>query len=408
MTESVAAGGETEERLLGGYAGRLLVVTSVGWMMVQCGRLVLSPMLPSIIDELGITPFTAGVGLSVMWGLYALNQYPSGRLSDTLSRKTLLVVGLLFQIVGFGLFVVATTFSVYLLASAVVGVGTGLYPTPARALLSDHFVEKRGRAFGLHTGLGDMGGLAASGLAVVVLAVATWHLAFVPVVGVLVAVTLFLHRWSREPYTGVHVDRAAVRSGAREAAETLGRLVAERQLRPLLLAYMLYSFTWQSSAGFLPTFLQEAKGFPPALASAAFAAMFVTGTLVKPASGFLGDRTHKALIAAVALLFGAASLALVVFAPSTALSLVGVVCFAVGLLAYPPVMQAYIMDSLPDASMGGDFGAIRTLYITVGSLGPTYTGYVAETADYSWAFLGLVGCLFVSSALIVAGTRMAE
>ena len=407
MTESVAAG-ETDERLLGGYAGRLLLVTSIGWMMVQCGKLVISPMLPSIIDELGITPFTAGIGLSVMWGLYALNQYPSGRLSDRLSRKTLLVVGLLFMIVGFGLFVVATTFPVYLLASAVVGVGTGLYPTPARALISDHFVEKRGRAFGVHTGLGDMGGLAASGLAVAVLAVATWHLAFVPVVGVLIAATLLLHRWSREPYTRMAVDAETVRGGAHEAAGTLRRLVVKRELQPVLLAYGLYSFTWQSSAGFLPTFLQASKGFSPALASAAFAALFVTGTIVKPASGSLGDRTHKALVAAAALLFGGASLALVVFVPSRLLTFVGVVGFAVGLLAYPPVMQAYIMDTLPDASMGGDFGAIRTLYITVGSFGPTFTGYVAEVADYSLAFLALVGCLFVSSALIVVSTRMAE
>lgn len=397
-----------EERLFGGYAGRLLVVTSIGWMTIQTGRLVISPMLPSLIDALDITPFLAGVGLSLMWGLYALNQYPSGRLSDRFSRKTLLLAGLTFQITGFGLFVGATTFHRYLLASAVVGVGAGLFTTPARALVSDHFVTKRGRALGFHTGLGDVGGLVASGLAVVVLAVATWHAAFVPVVGVLFVVMVLLYRWSDEPRAGADVDRSTLLAGVREAGRTIRRLLSEWQFRLILAAYSLYAFTWQSSASFLPTFLQETHGFSPALASASFAAMFVVGGVVKPLSGGLGDRLHKVVVAAAALVLGASSLAVVVFAPSETWTFVGVGGFAVGLLAYPPVIQAYLMDTFPNASVGGDLGATRTVYITVGALGPSYTGYVAGRATYTLAFLGLVGCLFVSAALVLLSLRFED
>ncbi|MFB6070101.1 MAG: MFS transporter [Halanaeroarchaeum sp.] len=396
----------SEERLLRGYSGRLLIVTSIGWMTIQGGRLVLSPMLPSIIADLQITPFLAGIGLSVMWGLYALNQYPSGRLSDRLSRKTLIVTGLLFQVVGFGLFVLATTFPLYLAASAILGVGTGMYPTPARALVSDHFVEKRGRAFGLHTGFGDLGGLLASGLAVLALAVATWHFAFLPIVGILAAVALSLHRWSRESYSFQRPDAAVIGEGAREALSTLQRLGTEWRFRLILLAYSLYAFTWQSSASFLPTFLQEAKGFSPALASAGFAAMFVVGTVVKPIAGVVGDRTRKVFVAAASLVVGATALALAIFAPSDLLTILGVVGFAVGLLAYPPVMQAYLMDAFPNASMGGDLGAIRSVYITIGAIGPTYVGYVASGANYTLAFLTLVGALLASATLIVVSTRV--
>ena len=74
--------------------------------------------------------------------------------------------------------------------------------------------------------------------------------------------------------------------------------------------------------------------------------------------------------------------------------------FAVGLMAYPPVMQAFLMDLFRNESMGADLGAIRTIYIAFGSLGPTYVGYVADVKTYSLAFTGLVLCLIASAALV--------
>jgi predicted MFS family arabinose efflux permease len=65
------------------------------------GWQVLSPLLPRIIDDLHITSTQAGFAITLMWGLYALSQYPSGRLSDHLSRKTLLASGLVLLSIGF-------------------------------------------------------------------------------------------------------------------------------------------------------------------------------------------------------------------------------------------------------------------------------------------------------------------
>ena len=62
-------------------------------------------------------------------------------------------------------------------------------------------------------------------------------------------------------------------------------------------------------------------------------------------------------------------------------------------MAYRPVMQAYLMDSFPTDSMGGDLGAMRTVYIGLGALGPTYVGAVAELLDFRGAFAGIVASL---------------
>jgi predicted MFS family arabinose efflux permease len=390
------AGTDDRERLVTGYSGRLLVAVSVGWAFIQAGRLLISPLLPAITTDLGISNARAGVAITVLWGLYALCQYPSGRLSDRLSRTTLLVGGLVLLCVGFLLLAGAPTYLAFLAGAVVVGLGAGLYPTPARGLVSDLFVDRRGQAFGVHTASGDVGGVVAAGLATAVLAVAVWRTAFLPVVVVLAAVALSLHRWSREGYVLGRVSLAV--------GDTGRRLFREPQLRWLLLAYALYAFTWQASTGFLPTYLQ-AKGFSAGVANAGFATLFVVGAVVKPIAGGLGDRVPRGLLAPAVLGVAAAMLAGVVLAASPLVTTVAVAGFAAGLMAYPPVMQAYLMDSFPTDSMGGDLGAMRTIYIGIGALGPTYVGVVADAVDFTTAFTGLVGCLLASALVILAFGR---
>ncbi len=394
----------TDERLLTGYSGKLLLAVSLGWAMIQTGRLVLSPMLPTVMESLTITEFQAGFALTVLWALYALGQYPSGRLSDNLSRKTLLAAGLALLVVGFGVLASAPTYAVFLLGAAVVGAGAGLYPTPARALVSDLFVARRGQAFGLHGASGDGGGAVAAGLAVAVLALATWRFAFIPVALLLVVVLVLLHRWDREAYTPPRIDASAGRAVLHDVRKTAGRF-ANRRTVALLVAYSLYAFVWQSVTGFLPTFLQEAKGFSPELAGGGFAALFVVGALVKPVSGSLGDRISRPVVAAGSLVVATLALAGVVAATSTLAVTASVVVFAAGLMAYPPAMQAHLMDVFPDGSMGGDLGATRTIYIGLGSLGTTYVGFVAGRAGYKIAFAGLLACLLVSASIVLLLAR---
>ncbi|MFC7167217.1 MFS transporter [Halospeciosus flavus] len=383
----------SDERLVRGHSGRLLLVVSLGWLAIQGGRLLLSPLVPEITTDLGVSSFLVGIAFTTMWGIYAFLQYPSGRLSDALSRKTLLLTGLVCCVVGFAALGVAPTYPLFLVGSAVVGLGAGCYPTAARALVSDHFVEKREKAFGLHTGSGDVGGVAAAGVAAAALALATWRTAFVPVVVLLAVVTVAYHRLSREAFVVERSDLAVV--------ATARRLLADPLMRGLLVVYVLYAFTWQSTAAFLPTYLELGKGFDPLVAKVAFALLFAVGAVAKPGAGYVASRLPRKWLIPSALVLGALSLAGVVLASSPLPALVAVGCFAVGLMAYPPMMQSFLMDTFPDDSAGGDLGAMRSVYIGLGALGPTYVGAVASTATYALAFTGLVGCLLVSATLLV-------
>lgn len=385
------------ERLVTGYSGRLLIAVSVGWLSIQAGRLVIPPLLPEIQADLAIGSTRAGFALTVLWGLYATLQYPSGRLSDVLSRKTLLVTGLLGVSIGFLALGSAPTYLLFLGGAILVGLGAGLYPTPARGLVSDLFVERRGQAFGLHTASGDIGGVTAAVIATIVVSVAVWRMAFLPIVIAALLVATALHLWSRESYVFARPDLAVV--------STARRLFGQRETRYLLVAYSAFAFTWQATTGFLPTYLQVGKTFTPVVANVAFAALFVVGAVVKPVAGGLGDRVPKAMVAVAAVSLGAVALSAVILASTPLVVTAAVVVFAAGLMAYPPVMQAYLMDTFPDESAGGDLGAMRSVYIGLGALGPTYVGVVADLFDYDVAFAGLVGMLLLTGGLIFWTTR---
>lgn len=385
--------GGSEESLIRGYSGRLLLAVSAGWLAIQAGRLVLSPMLPAIRADLGLSGIEAGAAFTVIWGLYAILQYPSGRLSDALSRNLLLVSGLLFVAVGFTLVGVATTYPAFLFGAVVVGLGAGLYPTAARALVSDLFVERRGRAFGLHTASGDLGGVAAAGVSAIVLAIAIWRVAYIPIVIAVVTVASALHFWVREDYV--------VAGAPLEIRKTARRLSAQAATRRLLIAYTLYAFVWQAATGFLPTYLRVGKDLPPWVGTVAFGLLFGVGVLVKPTAGLVSDQLSRARMAPAVAAVGAVALLALVIVPGTVGSLLTTVVFAAGLMAFPPVMQAHLMDTFPTESAGGDLGAMRSVYIGLGSIGPTYVGAVADLASFQLAFLGLA-ILLGTAALLAA------
>jgi predicted MFS family arabinose efflux permease len=377
----------------------MLALLSLGLAVARVGRRALPPLLPTIIADLSITPFQAGVALSISSGAFALLQFPSGRLSDQLNRKTVLLTSFLILILGYLLLSISMTYILLLVGAAVIGIGEGLYGGADRGLLSDLFVEKRGIAFGIHTTFSDIGGIVAAGLAAAALAIGIWRLTFLPAVAGLVILSFLLYWIGQEP---MFIERPAL-----ELRDTVNRLFGRSRFRLLLVAYSLFSLTSQGFIGFLPTLLQTDHGFSPELASLAFAGMFATGIVARPVAGRLSDFRHRLVIAGAGLLIGALGIFVLISAKSTTVAAIGIVIFAAGQKAFPPSMQAFLMDAFPNSSMAGDLGATRTVYIAIGSLGPAYVGYVGSRLSYTVAFTGFIAA-FLIGGLIILGLMITE
>lgn len=372
--------------------GRLLSVLSLGIVALLAGQLVISPALPAIIEEFDIAPTAAGAGLTLMWACGALTMYPGGRASDLLSRKTVLVASIAVLVVGFFVVASAPTVPVFFAGLAVVGCGVRLYEPTNMALVFESFADRRGRALGVIAASYSFGSALAGGLAALALALASWRVAFLPVAGGLAVVGGLIHRWRGEPYVLSPV--------ALDARRTVRRLFSSPQLRRVLALFCLYMFVWQAAVSFLPTYLRVGKGYGPFPATAAFVAVFLIGLVISPRVGDLGDRFGHRRVGEIAPVIGATGLSLFVLAGHPLVVGAGIVLFAVGLMSFWPVMNAYLMARLAPDSLGGDYGLSRAVFFGVGSLGPLYTGFVAEYANYRTAYAGLIGCFLVSAIIV--------
>lgn len=374
----------------------MLVVLFLGWSTLQCGRFLLPPLLPRITETLGFSPGGIGLALTVFGLVYAVIQYPSGFYSDALSRATLLVPGFLVLIASFVVIGFAVTAALFVVGLVLLGVGKGLYASPSRALVGELFTSRRGRALGMYSAGTDLGGLAAAGLAVLVLATATWRWAFVPVVAILALVTLLFLVWNREGYELRRIDLTP--------GETMGRIVGTSAQRDMVVAFSIFYFFVGGLTNFFPTLLVDA-GFSESLAGASFALLFGVGLVTKPVAGDISDRFPRLLVGAVGLVVSVVGLAVIMVAPSIAVVAVGTILVAMGYKTQFPIADTVVMEAAPAANVGGDLGAARAFFLAANAIGPGFVGVVAEVASFDVAFWCLAASLLVSVGLLTRQYR---
>lgn len=390
----------------------MLVTLSVAWATLQLGRFLLPPLLPAIISDLEMTTLTAGIALGALQAVYALTQFPSGRLSDRFTRPSLVVPGIIALTGAFLLLSAATTVWIFFSAVLLLGAGKGLFAVPSRAQLADLFVKKRGQALGLYAAGTDLGGVLAAIGGVIVTGGAAllalpniltpmlsrgWRDPFTPLAVMLILMTVTYIGLNRDPY---RLGRTNVGLVA-----TVRRLVTTRAQRDAMIAFALFYFVVGAWVNFLPTYLTRAKGFSEPIAAGLFAVVFLVGIVIKPAAGLLSDRVPRRAVAAGGLLFSITALVGVVFAGSLAVVAATIAVYATGYKAVFPVADALLIDAAPEGNVGGDLGAARTVFIGVGALGPIYMGGFASVASFESAFVGLGACLLMAAALLLRGLR---
>lgn len=364
---------------------RLLVTVATGWLLVLGTRFLVPVLLPDIRAEFRVSNAAAGGALTLMWGVYAVMQFPAGVLVDRVGERRLLVASLLVGCTGVFAFATARGFHGFLLACALFGTGTGLYIPPVTTLLTEQFPEAGGTAIGITLAAGNVGATVLPLAGAALAARYDWRLGIGFVLPMLVVAALGIRATTPapEPATG-RSSGLSLRSTRTFVSTVFGR----SRVRLSITAITLLTFTHQGLVTFLPTYLVVVKRLQPETAAALFGLFFAAGAVIQPVAGRIADRfgQRRTLVGLTA--FSVVPLALLPFVSGTVL-LGGLVVLA-GLRVGPtPVNEAYVVDALPATIRGSGYGLLRTVTLVLSSTGSLAVGVLADGSLLDVAFLGL-------------------
>ena len=115
-------------------------------------------LLPLFYASRGLAIAEIGILAAAYPAVWGLAQIGTGALSDRVGRKPLIVGGMLVQAAAIGLIAGSSTFALWLLAAAILGLGTAMvYPTLIAAVADNAGPDWRGAAVGVYRLWRDLG-----------------------------------------------------------------------------------------------------------------------------------------------------------------------------------------------------------------------------------------------------------
>lgn len=296
--------------------------------------------------------------MTAMMLAYFVPSYPMGVLADRISRKKLLGVGLAINGLGFVVLSLARSYPAAVAGVVLAGFGGSFYHPAATALIARLFPLNTGKALGLAgvgASVGFFIGPIYSGWRA---ATAGWR-APVFELGLLGMAAAGLFFWLGQEHAAPITHRAP----ARPKEKMFPTPALWLFFIAVSLAFSLRDFAGTSMGTLGSLFLQQARGFNPKETGLALSVIFLVSVVSNPLFGGLSDRGR---IRWTCLVLTIAAAMVAVFPRVPRAGIVPVLAvYGFFFLANYPIVEAALMESVPDAVRGRVFG----LFITISGLG---------------------------------------
>ena len=381
-------------RLRGDGRGWALLAIAVGWLFILGGRFLVPAVLPQVKATFDLGNADAGIAITVLWATYALMQSPAGLLVDRLGERRLLAGSLLLSAGGAAALGLAPGFGVFVLASAVLGLVTGLYGPARGTAISRTFPTNDGAALGAALAAGSVGSAVLPFLAGALVGGLGWRV----VVGGMLVPYLAAGAFAWWAVPGREGGASPEPTPPAELLGDVGRAIRNRAVLIAVGAVTLMLFAFQGLSAFLPTYLVEVKGFEQSTAAGLFALLFVGGAVAQAVAGTLADALGERVVLAASAAVGAVTVAAVPFVDGV-LPMAVVVTLVGSRLAIAPVSNAYVIAVLPEEVTGTAWGVVRTAFFLLGAGGSTVVGTLAEVGLFDESFLLLAGLTGLAAVL---------
>jgi MFS family permease len=378
----------------------LIILVSLIWFMVQFVRYVFPPLFETLQATYGVSNTQTGLLFTLLMLGYSTTQLPAGVLGDRFGEPRVILGGVgIFATAAVGAFL-APTFTLLTLTATVIGIGTGVHKTVAIPYLSKEYPQRTGLALGVMDTIGQLGGIVAPVIVVVLLAsLFHWSVVFVLIAIVSLGLGLLFFISASSVTVRPEQGHAADDGDEDPGLHAYLSIFADRKLVLFLIVTTLFTFVWNGIASFFPLFLTAQKGLSSDLAGLAYSLLFAA-SLSQLATGDISDRFGRLRVSLLLFVLMIIGLSLIVVVQALVPILVFTVVMGIGLHGFRPVRDSYLMDLIPSSVGGGTLGIVRTVMTVIGALSPVIVGYLSDTVGFTAAFIVLIAVLICGIALI--------
>jgi MFS family permease len=339
--------------------------------------------------------------VSIMMIAYYLPSYPMGMLADRVSRKKLLCLGLGLNALGFIGLSFARTYPTAVAAVIIAGVGGSSFHPAATAMIARLFPVGTGRAlglFGMGASIGFCFGPIYAGWRA---ETAGWRapvleLGLLGLVGALVFATLADEAPS---------DESVTTGTARPRYKMFPGAVVWAFFIAASLAFSLRDFAGSSMGSLSSLFLQKAHGFDLRETGLTLSVIFLASLVSNPLFGHLSDKARFRW-AAFVMCVAAVIIAVFPLVPRGGL-IPAFMLYGFFFMSSYPMVEAALMESVPDAVRGRVFGFFITIGGMIGNLSHGIVGHAVEGfgagAGRAESYHGLFGTLALLCLLSLVG-----
>jgi MFS family permease len=386
VSDRRAGGSENTIRLTKIVALASLVVLAGSYVVNAMDRQVFSVLLPGIRGDYGFslgqggllaTIFTLGIGVAGV---------PTGYLLDKLSRKAVMLVGIVIYSTFTILTMMAAGFWDMLTYRALSGVGEAMQNAALFSAVGAYFFANRAMALGSLNFAYGLGGFLGPLFGAKLAGTSHWRTPFAVYGLIGLAFVVLIAVAIRKSFT--EKEEASGDLGLRLNLEHVPARLYNRNILLLGLTAVVVGIAMYGYIGLYPTFLVSHVGLTKAQAALA-ASMFGLGALSGLPAGWIGDRLNQRTVMIVALLAGSVVGYLIFNGPTTA-GPQYVLSFAEGAIA-SGFLFVNIYSSMQRAVRPQMIGRASGVYVASFYIPAAFAGYLFSSlvGATGWGGAGL-------------------
>jgi len=317
----------------------------------------LIPLLPMIRDTYGINYMQSGLLVSAFSISYGLGQIPMALLADRISRRMVVLLGLIGTALCALVIGITTQYWHMIPGFIAMGLLGGSYHAPASSFISQSIPkENRGKSLGIHIIGGSFSFLITPILAIAIAKwTGGWRWSFIilAIPAVLSSVMIWIS--TEEPRTiateapaslqAPNETVSAVNTPAEQ--ESLNWGVILRAIGTLAGICMIIQLVGSSVNSYLPLYLVDRHGMPIETAGIAVGLVFGGGIVGAPIGGALSDRLGRKAVILLSVFLSGPILFAATQAPRGILLLALLAAYGMVISMRMPTMESLIADVVP-------------------------------------------------------------